>query len=133
TKCLEKLSKRTGFIWWVDYEKNLYFQDKDTTEAGESITDDSDNYESISLSYDTTQVRNRVIVIGSSAGEQSESKNVDTFVGDGETRSWELNDLPSTIESITLGGVSQPFALDLNEKDTDVFLYSFNDKRVYLT
>lgn len=132
-RCFEKLSKRTGFIWWVDYEKNLYFQDRDTTEAGEVITDSSDNFEEISLTYDTTQVRNSIIVIGSSAGEESESLNVDTFTADGETRSWQLDDKPSTIQSITLGGVSQQFSLDLNERDTDTFVYNFNDKRVYLT
>lgn len=132
-KCLEKLSKLTGYIWRVDYQKNLYFQEKDTSQAGESITDTSDNFDKVSLAYDTTQIRNRVIVIGSTAGEESASSNTETFTADGETRSWELEDLPSTITSITLDGVTQAFSLDLNEKDTDDFIYNFNDKRIYLT
>lgn len=132
-KCFEKLSKLTGYVWYVDYEKNVYFIEKQQVAAGESITDSSENHEDILLDYDITQVANRLIVIGNNEGEQSNSTNVETFVADGETRSWELEDLPSEIVSITLGGVAQQFSLQVNERDTDDFLYTFNDKRVFLT
>lgn len=124
-KCFEKLQKLTGYIWYVDYEKKLYFKLPTATAAPEGITDSTNNFESVSLEYDTSQVRNSVIVIGSDDGEESESTITESFTGDGETRAWELDAKPSQILSITVNGISKQFSLDLNERDTDVFVYSF--------
>jgi hypothetical protein len=124
-KCLEKLQKLTGYNWFVDYQKNLYFQAATADPAPETITDSSDNFTDISIAYDTSQVRNSVIVIGSSDGQQSESLFQEAFVGDGETRGWELQDAPSEVVSITVNAVSKQFSLDVNERDTDDFVYSF--------
>jgi hypothetical protein len=132
-KCLEKLAKLTGYVWWVDYEKNLYFTTQSATPAPENITDSSANFQDISIDYDTSQVRNSVIVIGSDDGEEAESVATNTFTGDGETRAWELEAKPSQISSITLNGVSKQFSLDLNERDTDVFVYSFEGASFRLT
>jgi len=132
-KCFEKLSKLTGYVWWVDYEKKLYFQTVTTTAAPETVTDSSNNIDSVNITYDTSQVRNSVTVIGSANGEQSLDLTSDTFVGDNETRSWELSDKPSQVLSITINGVSQQFSLDLNERETDVFVYSFTSQSLRLT
>lgn len=136
-KCFEKLNKLTGYVWWVDYEKNVYFQADISTgsanAAPETITDSTNNFSEIGISYETSQVRNTVIVIGSSDGEESLSTNTQTFTGDDETRSWELDDRPSTVVSIKINGVSQQFSLDLNERDTDVFVYNFEGKSFRLT
>lgn len=132
-KCFEKLSKLTGYVWWVDYEKNVYFQDKQEDAAPETITDSSDNYSNIAINYDTSQVRNSVIVIGSSDGQQSANTKTETFTADGSTRSWPLEDKPSQVVSITLDGATQNYSLDLNAQEGDDFLYSFNDQRIYLT
>ena len=132
-KCLEKLQKLTGYVWYVDYEKNLFFQLPSADAAPEQITDSSNNFQDISIAYDTSQVRNAVTVIGSEDGEQSATMVAETFTGDGETRAWELDDKPSNILSIKLNGVSQQFSLDLNERDTDVFVYSFTGQSFRLT
>ncbi len=78
-------------------------------------------------------MRNAVTVIGSDDGEQSATTVAETFTGDGETRAWELDDKPSSISSITINGVSKQFSLDLNERDTDVFVYSFSGQSFRLT
>ena len=132
-KCLHKLQKLTGYVWWVDYEKNLFFQLPSADAAPEQITDSTSNFQDISISYDTSQVRNAVTVIGSDEGEQSATTVVETFTGDGETRAWELDDKPSSISSIKINGVSKQFSLDLNERDTDVFVYSFSGQSFRLT
>src|SRR3954451_5328434 len=46
-KCLEKLQKLTGYVWYVDYEKKLYFTTQSATAAPENITDSSDNFQEI--------------------------------------------------------------------------------------
>lgn len=126
--CFEKIAKRSGYIWWIDYQKNLYFQDKLTSTAPETIKDSTSNYSDVTITYDTTQVRNSVIVIGSEDGEQSLTSSVETFTGDSATRSWSLIDKPSQVLSITVNGVSKQFSLDANERSTDVFIYSFSGK-----
>jgi hypothetical protein len=132
-KCFEKLNKLTGYIWWVDYDSNLYFQETDVTPAPESITDTSNNFFEVSVSYDTSQVRNSVIVIGSPDGQESLSTNTQTFTGDGQTRSWSLEDKPSTVVSVKVNGVSKQYSLDVNERDTDDFVYSFSGQSITQT
>lgn len=132
-KCFEKLQKLTGYSWSVDYEKNLYFKSTTATAAPESVTDASGNVEDVNIEYDVSQVRNSVIVIGSDDGEQSATLSSETFVGDGETRSWALEDKPSEVSSITINGVTKQFSLDVNERDTDIFTYSFSGQSFRLT
>ena len=132
-KCFEKLSKLTGYVWYVDYEKNLYFQTTTSEAAPETITDTSDNTEEIEISYDTSQCRNSVIVIGSTEGVQSLDPSTETFTGDGETRSWVLEEKPSQIDYIKLNGVTQQFSLDVNERETDYFVYSYSGQSFKLT
>lgn len=132
-KCFEKLQKLTGYVWFVDYEKNVYFQTISADPAPEEITDDGGNHESLQISYDTGQVRNAVTVIGNQEGEQSAATSVETFEGDGETRSWELVDAPSEVVSIEINGTPMQFSLDVNERDTDDFVYSFSGKSFRVT
>lgn len=132
-KCFEKLQKLTGYVWYVDYEKNVFFTSPTATAAPEAVTDSSGNFEKVALSYDTSQVRNSVIVIGSTDGEQDSNTRTQTFEGDGETRAWELELKPSEIVSIKINGVTKQFSLDVNERDTDAFTYSFAGSSFKLT
>ena len=125
-EAFKKLEKLTGYIWWVDYEKKIYFQLSDVTIAPETVTDSSANIESINISYDTTQVRNDVTVIGSADGYQSLDPITETFIGDGELRSWVLEAKPSEVIHIKVNTVSQQFSLDANERDSDIFTYSYS-------
>lgn len=129
----KKLEKLTGYIWWVDYQKKLYFQLETATAAPETVTDASANIESINIAYDTTQVRNDVTVIGSADGYQSLDPITETFIGDSALRSWVLEAKPSEVISIKVNTVSKQFSLDLNERDTDVFVYSFVSQFFRLT
>jgi hypothetical protein len=130
---LDKLAKLTGYVWWVDYELKLYFTTQTATPAPETITDSSNNVDSINISYDTSQVRNSVIIIGSTDGVESADLVAEHFEGDGETRAWELGAKPSTVSSIELNASSEQFSLDLNERDTDVFVYSYAQQSFRLT
>lgn len=123
-KCFEKLTKVTGYVWWVDYEKKLYFKTKTSTPAPESVTDAGSNIESLSLSYDTSQVRNDVTVIGSDTGQASEAAQSNSFTGDDLTLIWKLDDRPASIASITVNGISQQFHEQKEQIDGDVFVYS---------
>ena len=131
-KCFEKISKRTGYVWWVDYQKNLYFQTAQTDIAPETITDAApDNHEWVQIVYDTTQVRNRVTVIGSRSSEETEDPVTETFTGDGATKTFVLKEKPSTMVSIKLNGVAQTFAVDnINDETGNYFMWSYAEQYI---
>jgi len=126
--CLDKLAKLTGYVWWVDYELKLYFKTQTATAAPENFTDAGTNLDSLNISYDTSQVRNSVIVIGNTDGVGSLASISEHNEGDGTTRSWELEEKPHAVVSISLNAVNGQFSLDVNERDTDIYVYSFSGK-----
>lgn len=129
--CFEKLAKRTGYVWTIDYDKNVTFDLPTATAAPEDLRDASpSNHEAVTIEYDVSQVRNVVRVIGSSDGEASESPVIQEFTADGTTRSWELDDRPHSISSILVDGVSKQFSLDVNERDDDDLVYSFSGRTI---
>lgn len=132
-KCFEKLQKLTGYVWYVDYEKNVFFQAQSADAAPEELRETSNNFSDLAIAYDTSQVANSVIVIGNANGEPDTNSATETFNGDGATRAWELLQKPSSVSTIKLNAVSKQFSLDLNERDTDVFIYSFSSKSFRLT
>lgn len=129
----EKLAKLTGYVWYVDYQKNLYFKTQTTTAAPESLTDAGTNVNELSITHEAAQVRNAVTVIGSDAGEEGNALTTETFTGDGQARIWVLGDTPSTISSITLAGVAQSFAAESAEVAANVFVYNAANKTIRMT
>lgn len=125
--CFEQLAKLTGYVWWVGYDKKIYFQTPTTTAAPDTFKDSApSNHESVTIHYDTSQVRNSITVHGSSDGEASANTVVQSFTANGTQTSWELDNKPDSIVSITVDGVAQQFSLDVNQQDTDEFVYSFS-------
>lgn len=81
SECLEKLSDLTNYSWYVDYDKRLHFFARDAEPAPFNITDTSENYifDTLELSSDMSQLRNRVTVIG---GEQEGNHRIEEFEGE---------------------------------------------------
>lgn len=65
-KCLEELADLIGYDFYIDYDKNLHFQAKTTTDAPFDITDTGGTYEynSLTVRRDNTQLRNTIVVRG---------------------------------------------------------------------
>lgn len=131
-KCFEKLSKSTGYIWYVDYFKNLYFTTQTIAPAPEAIKDSLSNISQVNIAYETTQVRNKVIVIGSNKGEASNAPTVQQFVSNGIDRIFALDDIPASLSYIKLNGVSQNFHVDSEQIASDYAVYSVSDIYVRL-
>ncbi len=135
-KSFEKLSKTTGYEWFVDYEKDVHFFSRESTLAPEQITDSSENFSEISIECDTSQVRNSIVVRG--GREEVTSDFVQDFKGDGEAREWILREKPKTMTSIELdtgsGFVTKTFGVDPLDDDTgNDFMFNFQEKYVRAT
>lgn len=122
-KCFEKLSKLTGYVWNVDYDKKLYFTTPTASPAPEAIRDVTSNISQVNISYDTSQVRNKVIVIGSNAGEASNAPTVQQFVCDGIDRIFALDDIPASVGYIKLNGVDKNFHISTEQIASDYAVY----------
>lgn len=76
---LNKLAKALNAIWYVDYDKTIYFFQKTSSTSPFSLTDTSNNYiyDSLRITEDITQLKNRVIVRGGvnpSTSDRTETK-----------------------------------------------------------
>lgn len=126
-QCFENLSKITGYIWWVGYDKNIYFIDPASAPfAPEQITDALKNHESMAITVDSTQVRNDIVIIG---GTSESSNYPQVILGDNNAREWVLLYPVSTMVSIELdtgaGYVTKAFGIDPRDDETgNDFMYS---------
>lgn len=100
-QALENLAKVTGYVWWVDYTKDIHFVAQNTgATAPESFKDSvPTNHESLMITYDLAQVRNDITVIG---GVQESSSYSQVFLGDTFAREWVLLEKVFTMTSIEL-------------------------------
>ncbi len=63
---LDELAKRTGYDWYIDYDKDVHFFKRDSIIAPFDVTDTAGNYilDSMKIRSDNTQLRNTIIVRG---------------------------------------------------------------------
>lgn len=136
-KSFEKLAGVTGYKWYVDYEKDVHFFANDSTLAPEDFTDSSDNFYSVDIAIDTSQVRNSIVVRG--GREETSSSFSQDFAGDGEAREWILREKPKTMvsieENISGGGFSsKAFGVDPIDDDTGYdYMFNYQEKYVRAT
>lgn len=127
-KCFENLAKLSGFIWWIDYQKDVHFIDPGgANSAPEQIRDDAPtNYENVNITLDVSQVRNNITILG---GTTESSSYPQVILGDANAREWVLLYPVRTMTSIELdtgaGYVSKTFGVDpVDDELSFYFMYS---------
>jgi prophage tail gpP-like protein len=124
-QAFENLSKLTGYIWWIDFEKDIHFIDPNTSMLSpESIRDSSPtNHENVTITVDLSQVRNDIIVIG---GTTESANYTQIILGDANAREWLLLYPVQNMVSVELdtggGYVAQTFGID--PRDDETLFYS---------
>lgn len=141
TEVLQKLARLTNYSWYVDYDNDIHFFAKNTELAPFNLTDSSANYvfESLEVSDDISQLRNRVFIQG---GEAKGDPRAETFTGNGANKFFQLSNKFAEIYDddhiqtlfVTVDGVNQTIGVDYlnDEADFDV-LWSFNEKYLKFT
>jgi len=94
------LSKTWQYTWNIDYEKDIHFRAKEVESAPYEITEASNNFASLQVDVDASQLGNRVRVRG---GEKiSNNRYAQVFQGDDAIREWitksKFSDLEITID-----------------------------------
>lgn len=130
TAALEKMSKMTSYVWYVDYDKTINFFEKNSKHAPFDLTDTSENYmyDSLSLTDDISQLRNRVYIRG---GEAEGATRIETQNGDNIKKHFVTANKFSKQPLVRVNGVLVNTGLDYvsDEASYDAF-WSFQEKYV---
>jgi hypothetical protein len=133
SEALQKLAKLSNYSWYVDYNKDIHFFEKNTEPAPFNITDTSNNYiyESLEIGDDISQLRNKVFIRG---GEAEGDPRTEEFDGDGTKKFVKLSNKFASLPTVTVGGVAQTVGVDFLDDEADFdALWNFNEKYIKFT
>lgn len=103
---LNKYAQATGFFWYVDFNREVHFQEGEAT-AGPATSINLDTNVQIGdvlITEDVTQIKNRIYV--KDATVKSAESRTDTFIGDDSASFFNLFSLPYDIGEVFLNGES---------------------------
>lgn len=103
TNCLDTLAEKSGYIWYIDFDKKLYFIPRETNTAPWTITED-DVLTGIKVNNGNPEYRNTQIIRG---GVELTDAQTETFKGDGALRAFNVGYKTSKVPTITLNAAAQ--------------------------
>jgi hypothetical protein len=129
--CIKAIAKETGYNWYIDYEKDIHFFETTQNIAPFSLNDTSNNFKNFNISYDSSQIRNRILIQG---GYFLEDYNLDVKVADGEQVTFRTAYKPFAPVKIYVdtgsGFVEKTLGVkNINESGFD-FVLDYNEKTV---
>jgi len=86
TVFMEQMARATANYWFVDYERDIHFFDRETNSALIEFTDTSENFSDLTVSVDITQLKNKQVVRGGTRTSTSDYMQV--VEGNNGTREW---------------------------------------------
>jgi hypothetical protein len=103
---LNQIAEASGWHWWVDQNRVLFFTDFQTKAAPFDITDGNRAFRNLRVTESRGRFRNRQLV--RTAGEVSSTYS-ESFTGDGASRQFFTTQGVNEIVSITVDGSPQTF------------------------
>lgn len=103
TKAIESLAEKANFIWYIDYDKKLYFMPRSTFIAPWTATGEDMRDGSVSVEHGNSAYRNTQYVKG---GKDITDALTENKIGDGATRSWVVGFSVALEPTITLNAVA---------------------------
>lgn len=115
-EAIQRVAELTNYSWYVDYERDVHFFAKNSEAAPFNLTGSSHNFfwDSLRVSKDITQIRNRVIVRGGL--ERADTERTEEFItpdDDANGRAlFRLAYKYDNISAVTVEGVAQTVGID---------------------
>lgn len=85
---MQRLAESLAWYWYVDYNRYIHLFNEETNDAPIEITETSNNFRNLSVSYDTSRLINRQVIRWWE--ETSNSTYSQIVEGDGVVREWIL-------------------------------------------
>lgn len=104
TTALESLAEKAGFIWYIDYDKKLYFMARSTVVAPWAATADDMLDGSVTVSHGNSAYRNTQFVRG---GKDITDALTENRIGDGVLTAFTLNFPVALVPTVTLNAGAQ--------------------------
>ncbi len=114
--CFDELCTLTGYSWYIDYYKRLYFHAAGQRAAPISITDTSKNYRNLWVDRDRIRYRNRQYI---RAGKDVSDERTENFVGDGTGKTFSLTLPCAQVPAITVNSVEKTVGIRQVESGKD--------------
>lgn len=107
SQVFDELASITGFAWWIDENKNLYFKPRTGMAAPFAV--DGTNARRVSITKATELYRNKQLI---RAGVDLTAARTENFTGDGTQKAWTLAyPVGAVPTSITVGGVGKTIGI----------------------
>lgn len=100
---IDAVTEKANFIWFIDFEKKLYFVERSTYTAPFAITTKDAIKNSVSVETDNTKYRNKQYIKG---GRDITDPLTESFSGDGKTRTWGVGFPIAKVPTVNLNGVT---------------------------
>lgn len=104
TQALDSLAEKAGFIWYIDYDKALYFMARSTVTAPFTLTGDKALSNSVRVTHHNPQYRNTQYVRG---GKDITDELTESRIGDGVLTAFTMNFPLAKVPTITLNAGAQ--------------------------
>lgn len=130
--CIRDLAELLNYHWWIDYDKDIHFVPKSGSTAPFNITDTSSNLiaGSLKMDDDSSQLRNRIYVLG---GEEVGGSRTESYDADGDQDTFPLGNKFSSKPSVDLNSVAQTVGTAPLEDFADgpyQVLWNYNEKYI---
>lgn len=117
TTCLDTLAERAGFSWWVDPNKVLHFVERATYMAPWAL-DEEAKISDLNVEDSRQGYRNRQYV---KAGKDVTDPQVESFKGDGATRTWTVGFPIAKVPTIKVNGVPKTVGIKGIDEGKDFY------------
>jgi hypothetical protein len=131
SECLRKLADLVNYNWYVDYHKDVHFFSTNGEAAPFDVVDGVFIQDSLKVTRDISQIRNRIIVQG---GDVPSPERTVNLAGNGETTTFSTQFKFAAKPTVTVAGVAQTVGVEyLNEDASYDCMWDFNQKYLRFT
>ena len=135
TECFDKLARSLNAYWYVDYDKDIHFFSRNTEEAPFNLSDTSKNYfyDSLSITEDITQLRNKVTVRGGT-NPSTTARTETTVCQDADQDVYPLGYKFAGQPAVEVNNVAQTVGVEyLNDDASFDVMWSYQEKYIRFT
>ena len=104
TDAINAITEKAGFLWYIDYDKKLYFMERGTEQAPFPVTNKDMQKGSIEFVNGNPQYRNKQYIKG---GKDITDPQTQNFKGDGVNQTFVTGYPIAKVPTVTLNSVSQ--------------------------
>ena len=118
TEAIDKLAKTVGYSWYVDYNKDIHFFERDDNPAPFSLTDINGMYlqDTLSITDDLSQIRNKVVIRG---GEERGIEATEVYIGTSGQEAFPLAHKFAELPAVEVDAAAQDVGVDFLDKEED--------------